>query len=140
MTTKKLGKITEMLCQTELMKLGCSISVPLGDDDRYDFIMDYKGKLYKIQAKTSHETRNNSYEFSTRCVRYNSSGYYSTTYDEKQIDFFSTIIENECYLIPVSECSKSSKTLRFKPKENNQPIPNNTNALNYKASIQLSKL
>ena len=140
MTTKKLGKITEMQCQVELMKLGCSVSVPLGDDDRYDFIIDYNGKLYKVQAKTSHETNYGSYEFSTRCVRYNSKGYYTTTYNEEQIDFFSTMINNECYLIPVSECGKKSKALRFEPKKNNQPISDNTNALFYKAEVQLQKL
>lgn len=106
MTTKKQGKITEMKCQVELMKLGCSISVPLGDDDRYDFIVDYDGKLLKIQAKTSYETNCGSYEFSTRCVRYNSIGFYTTNYNEKQIDFFATMINNECYLVPVSECGK----------------------------------
>ena len=42
MTTKKLGKITEMQCQVELMKLGCSVSVPLGDDDRYDLSQSNK--------------------------------------------------------------------------------------------------
>lgn len=122
------------------MKLGCSISVPLGDDDRYDFIMDYKGKLYKVQAKASHKTKNNSYAFSTRCVRYNSKGYYSTTYDKTQIDFFSTVINEKCYLIPVSECGKCEKALRVQDKKNNQPISENTNALLYEAEVQLQRL
>ena len=51
LNTKILGNTTEMECMLECMKLGIQVSIPFGEDSRYDFIMDYDNKLYKIQCK-----------------------------------------------------------------------------------------
>ena len=37
------------------MKLGYNVSIPFGEDSRYDFIVDINDKLYKIQCKTCSE-------------------------------------------------------------------------------------
>ena len=49
--TKILGNTTEMECMLECLKLDIQVSIPFGEDSRYDFIMDYNGKLYRIQSK-----------------------------------------------------------------------------------------
>ena len=40
---------------TYLYGLGYSISIPFGNADKYDLILDIDGKLYKIQVKHSSE-------------------------------------------------------------------------------------
>ena len=51
--TKRIGNLTELQCITYLYELGCSISIPYGNSDKYDIIMDIKNKLYKVQIKHS---------------------------------------------------------------------------------------
>ena len=53
--TKLKGNLTEMQCMLAFMKLGYQISIPFGEDCRYDFIADINNKLYRIQCKTSSE-------------------------------------------------------------------------------------
>ena len=55
MNTKQLGNLTELQCMTYLYELGYSISIPFGNADKYDLILDIDNKLYKIQIKHSSE-------------------------------------------------------------------------------------
>ena len=57
--TKKLGNLTELQCMTYLYELGYSISIPFGNADKYDLILDVKDKLYKIQIKHCSEYYDN---------------------------------------------------------------------------------
>ena len=43
--TKIKGLTTELLCQAYLTSLGYNISIPIGEDCRYDMILDLNGKL-----------------------------------------------------------------------------------------------
>ena len=47
---KQIGNLTELQCITRLYELGCSISIPYGDSEKYDFILDVNGNLYKFNA------------------------------------------------------------------------------------------
>ena len=47
--SKEIGNLTELQCITGLYELGCDISIPFGNSQKYDLIMDWKGKLYKVQ-------------------------------------------------------------------------------------------
>ena len=58
MTTKEKGNLTELLCLCEFAKLGIKVSIPYGEDCKYDFIIDIYGHLLKIQCKTSHKLEN----------------------------------------------------------------------------------
>ena len=51
--TKLKGNLTEMECMTAFMELGYQVSIPFGEDSRYDFIADVNNRLYRIQCKTS---------------------------------------------------------------------------------------
>lgn len=48
LSTKDLGAQTELQCLAYLHRLGYNVSIPWGDNARYDFILDIAGKLYKI--------------------------------------------------------------------------------------------
>lgn len=48
------------------LQLGYNVLTPYGDCERYDFVVDIKGKFYKIQVKSSREKENGSFiEFNT---------------------------------------------------------------------------
>ena len=46
--TKKRGNLTDLQCMTAFMELGYQVSIPFGEDSRYDFVADINDKLYKI--------------------------------------------------------------------------------------------
>ena len=114
LTSKQKGNLTELQVITYLYSLGYQCSLPYGENSRYDLIADIDGKLIKIQVKTSSLKNNNleAIEFSCRSSRINSKGTINTRYTKDEIDYFATYWNNQCYLIPVNECSVS-KTLRF---------------------------
>lgn len=122
---KVLGNTTEMECMLECMKLGIQVSIPFGEDSRYDFIMDYNGKLYRIQSKHCSEVLDAAgqvvaIKFKTvRQSGSNAATYSRTKYTKDEIDYFSTSYCGKCYLVPVEQCS-TLKLLRIIPPKNSQ--------------------
>lgn len=144
MNTKEIGNLTELQCITGLYELGCDISLPFGNSQKYDLIIDWNCNLYKVQVK--HSTPNYStdgqiegYTFKTRWQGHNSNGYTQTRYTKKDTDFFATFFDGNVYLIPVEECSGDNKKLRIIPPKNGQKIGVNF-AKDYLAKEVLSKL
>ena len=123
MDSKQKGNLTELRCLTAFVELGCTVSIPYGDNARYDFIAEVNKHLYKIQVKTSCLKKNteDAIYFSCRSTVVNCSGIKRSTYSEEDVDFFATYWEGKCYLIPRKECS-SEKTLRFAPPKNGQTV------------------
>ncbi len=124
MNTKELGNLTELQCITRLYELGCSVSIPFGNSDKYDAIIDINDTLYKIQIKHGNihidELGEEDYlKFNCYWQGHNRNGYSRNLYKKNEIDFFATFYNNECYLIPLNECSLE-KTLRIKPPKNGQ--------------------
>ena len=93
--------------------MGYDISTPIGDNARYDFILDINHRLYKIQCKTSSLIEDGVYKFKTCSTQINTKGNYTRFYTEEEIDFF-----NQCFLIPLGHTSRGGyKIMRFsKPK------------------------
>lgn len=52
--TLQKGMITELKCMEKLISMGYYISIPYGNSNKYDLILDYNNKLYRIQIKTAH--------------------------------------------------------------------------------------
>lgn len=139
LSTKALGAQTELQCLTYLHGLGYDISIPWGDNARYDFVLDVNHNLYKVQVKTSHQIDEGVYKFQTRSTYVNSQGNRTAGYTENDVDFFATFIDGKCYLIPLSETSTREKVLRFVKPKNNQ-VKGITFAQNYLAEEQLKDL
>jgi YHS domain-containing protein len=123
--SKILGNTTEMECMLECMKLGIQVSIPFGEDSRYDFIMEYNGKLYRIQSKHCTEVFDNdghivAIKFKTvRQSGSNATVHTRTKYTKNEIDYFSTSYNGKCYLVPVEQCS-TMKQLRIISPKNGQ--------------------
>lgn len=142
MTAKEKGNYTELRCMAACIENGCTVSIPYGENCKYDFIIDIDGLLFKIQVKTSSlkQGTKDAIIFYCRCNHRNATGITYTTYSSEDIDYFATYWENKIYLIPVDECS-SAKTLRFKTPENNQCRNNSINyAEDYELEKQLDKI
>ena len=136
--SKKKGNLTEMRCMAAFMEHNCGVNIPFGDNSKYDFVADVEGKLLKIQVKTASLKDENAIKFSCRSTHVNCTGVKNIRYSAEEIDYFATYWNNECYLIPIEECS-TEKTLRFAPPKSGQ-VKNITFAKDYALSVQLAKI
>lgn len=120
MNSKQIGNITELETMLAFVKLGYNVLTPYGDCERYDFVVDYKGKFVKVQCKTSHSNDNGaSFSFSGRSCHRKDGNIIHHYYSNEEIDYFATTYNGKCYLIPVEECG-ADKKLRLLPTKNNQ--------------------
>ena len=140
LNSKQKGKLTELQCITAFIQAGCSVSIPYGDDSRYDFIADIDGQLIKVQVKTSSEKKGteNAIVFSCRSTHVNCNGVKNIRYKANEIDYFATYWDNQCYMVPIQEAS-TEKTLRFTPPKNGQ-IKGVSFAKDYLLEKQLEKI
>ena len=138
LTPKQKGNLTEIKCLMAFYELGYHCSIPYGENCRYDLIADINGKLIKIQCKTSREIEPGVISFPCRSTRSNTQSNLQRRYTANEIDYFATIWNNKCYLVPISECS-ASKNLRFISPKNGQKA-GVSYAQNYEIQIQLEKL
>lgn len=115
-----IGEITEQQVALEFLKQGILISKPLVQSSRYDFVADINKKLYKIQVKTGTFKENSYLQFATSTSHTNTQGTLNLSYNADDVDFFATMHENQCYLIPYKLCGKRAQRLRFAPSKNGQ--------------------
>ena len=115
-----IGEITEQEVALEFLKLGILVSKPLVQSSKYDFIVDINHKLYKIQVKTGTFKENAYLEFATSTSHTNTQGTLNLSYSEEDVDFFATMYEGQCYLVPYNLCGKRGQRIRFVPTKNGQ--------------------
>lgn len=116
-----IGEITEQQVALAFLQLGILVSKPLVQSSRYDFVVDINSKLYKIQVKTCHlVTDASGIEFATSTSHTNTQGTLNLSYSANDVDFFATIYNNQCYLIPYALCGKRAQKLRLVPTKNGQ--------------------
>lgn len=112
LTTQFKGKITELQVALALIQRGYMISQPL-IDARYDFVLEKNGKFYRLQVKTCHLVEDKSgVIFSTSNSHTNTTGTSNRNY-KGEADYFATIYNGDCYLIPVNDCGNREKNLEL---------------------------
>lgn len=124
MNSQIIGNITEQKCFLKCIEMGYTVSKPLFDNARYDFILDTGKNLLKIQIKTSRWKDDEHTRFSFNCYSQHSlgGGNKKMKYTNKEIDFFMTEKEGIFYLYPASEVGMTEKTLRMVPTGNGKVI------------------
>ena len=115
-----IGEITEQEVALAFLKQGILLSKPLVQSSRYDFIADINNKLYKIQVKTGNFKENAYLEFATSTSHTNTKGTLNISYTADDVDFFATMYEGQCFLIPYELCGKRNQRIRFVPTQNGQ--------------------
>ena len=137
LNTKQQGNITEIECMLAFLKLGYNVLTPYGDCERYDFVVDIDGILHKIQVKSANINHIDEGYISFKTANKTSQNGKAVRhcYTKKEIDYFMTNYNNQCYLIPVEECSKYEKRLRFVPPRNGQ-----TKGITFATEYELEKV
>lgn len=115
------GEITELEVAESFLALGYQVCKPLVADSRYDFIVDINHKLLRIQVKTSTLSEDGGYiEFKTVSSHTNTQRTVYHTYSAEDVDYFATMHNHQCYLIPISKIGSRSFRLRLQPTKNGQ--------------------
>lgn len=106
----------------EFAKMDVPVSMPLSDNLPYDLIIDYAGKLWKVQVKSStRPTTDGSIGFDLT-----SNNWYSKTvkrYTVEDCDLFVLydLVRNACYIIgPEHFSNRRNFTVRFATPKNRQ--------------------
>lgn len=121
--TKARGVSTELYCEAYLSSLGYNISIPIGEDCRYDMILDIDGKLKRIQIKSCRETKNGLL-FSTSSITTSGHKNVAHKYTKEEIDFIAIYYNHKCYLVPIEEFeNQRQQSLSFSGKRTNLQIP-----------------
>lgn len=131
------GVLTELQCQKDFIERGILVSQPITQDSKYDYIVDIKGILYKIQCKSSSLSTDETY-ISMKTKSTNVRTMKDTYYSKDDIDYFYTTYEDKGYLIPVEVSGHGETRLRFSSSQ-----PNNPNirwASNYEIDKMLQKI
>ena len=76
--------------------------------------------MYKIQVKTGTLKEEAYLEFATSTSHTNTQGTLNQSYSSDDVDFFATMYEGQCYLVPFELCGKRAQRLRFIPTKNGQ--------------------
>lgn len=120
--TQIQGAMTEQKCFLKCIEMGYIISKPLFDNARYDFILDIKGKLYRIQVKTSRwvDEAKTAFVFNGYSQHSTGTGNKRMKYTNQEIDYFMTEQENIFYLYPATETGFVEKSLRIAPTKSGQ--------------------
>ena len=121
LNSKQKGNITELTLMLEFLKLGYNVLTPYGDCERYDFVVDKNGIFIKIQCKTaSTDDEGATFHFSVSSCNRKDGSIVHHSYTKDEIDYFGTVFEGVCYLIPVEECGTRTKRMRLTPPKNGQ--------------------
>lgn len=122
MTTKEQGIIGQAKVLSQFESLGIPVSIPFGDNLPYDLIIDVYGKLYKIQVKTSSQTKDGKTDFGIKRNRNNTNKTYISYYNKNDVDFYAlyAINRDKVFLVPFQEAGVSSIIIRYEYPKNNQ--------------------
>jgi Holliday junction resolvase-like predicted endonuclease len=66
MNTVSIGDIGESLAIAKFTKEGLTVSKPLSNNAKYDLIVEFNNKLYKVQVKTTNSIKEGKMTFATK--------------------------------------------------------------------------
>lgn len=108
---KEIGELSELRFLAEAYSRGFVVSKPFGDNAAYDFIIDFNGKLSRVQCKSTATLDERG-----RFIIYTVHGRMGDqVYSIASVDFLACYVFqfNAWYLIPINEVS--TKTIRLYP-------------------------
>jgi PD-(D/E)XK endonuclease len=118
--TKSIGELSELIVALELARAGYLVSMPLGENQRYDLVVDDGDKVSRVQVKTG-RLRNGVILFNTYSSHCHRKGVACKPYTD-QIDFFGVYCRDtsSVYLVPIANTTPTSGTLRVEATKNGQ--------------------
>jgi hypothetical protein len=115
--SKDTGDETEAKILHRLASCGYSVSIPFGDNDKYDLVVDDGNRLYRVQCKTGWTTKNGTIRFNTHSQTTDEGDYHESTYHGKIDAFIVRYPKNEkLYWIDIDDAADKKMVLRFEAK------------------------
>lgn len=138
--TKGMENRAEIVIISEFIKAGIAVSIPFGNNEVYDLIIDTKLGFKSVQVK--HGTYRNGCVVAD--IRHRK-GYDKKKYDtyDGKVDYIAVWCEelNTCYLLDMNECNgKTSLNLRIDLPKNNSCISTIIWAKNYEFKDKILSL
>ena len=123
MNSSRKGDESEATVISELMKLGYSVSIPFGDSNRYDLIVDDGETLKKIQVKTANY-KGDKIKFNCYSDVYKNGERETNSYDKTEIDAFVVYCKEigDCFWVDVEKAGVASMTIRLKGGQKNSNL------------------
>jgi len=119
LTYKQLGELGELAFARKAVSLGFHISVPWGESCAYDFIVDWRGRLNRVQVKcVSGRHARHCYQLNC-CRRSTTPPRRLVHYRPNEVDFLAGCVvpENTWYIIPAALfCRRFSLTIPRDPR------------------------
>lgn len=120
--TKGMGNKAEIVIMSEFIKHGIAVSIPFGNNEAYDLVIDTKQGFKSVQVK--HGSIHNGCVLAD--IRHRK-GYDKIKYDtyDGKVDYIAIWCEeiDSCYLIDIAECNgKTRLNLRIEAPKNNSCI------------------
>lgn len=119
---KTKGDVTEAYVAARLLELGYTVLRPLGDNARYDLVVEQNGSFSRVQCKTARwgDAEHASLVFSACSTNWHlrdgKRGYHG---DAELFGVYFPPL-HAVYLVPVRECGHTEVRLRLAPARNNQ--------------------
>jgi hypothetical protein len=115
MNSKDVGDISNYCIIAKLLKLGKKVLLPVGDNYRYDIVVEENGNFFRIQSKTGRFNKDKTcIKFETCSSQYHRGkkkiGYIG------EIDYFAIyFLElDKVYLVPVADAPSTQMELKLK--------------------------
>jgi len=119
--TKSIGDASEATMIGILVRAGCLVSIPFGENHRYDLVAEIGGALKRIQVKTG-RLRKGVVLFNC-CSTHGHRGHPNRPYTGNEIDYYGVFCPElgSAYLVPIAAVRATTVgSLRVEPTTNGQ--------------------
>lgn len=97
-----------------MVRRGYLVSVPFGDNSKYDLVVDDEGTLYRVQCKTAWQTSRDTIRFNTHSQTTKDGEYHETTYHGVIDAFIVGYPERDTlYWIDIADATEHKMDLRY---------------------------
>ena len=133
MNTKDVGDTSEAVVLAELKRLGYTVLLPFGDNERYDMVYECDKGFTRVQVKTGHVRDGDKVVFNTASRGLNQP---QEPYTKNEIDIFIVYCSeiDKLYVVDVEDAPSSEMSLRIKRPQIDHPN------INYAEDYTLSNL
>ena len=105
---KERGEQAEAIFLAKALSEGFVVCKPWGDNQSYDFILEYRGRLCKVQVKSCTYFRKSSKGGNYYLYLKKGGAKGSKAYTLQDTDFIAIFVENVFYIIPTKELKAQS--------------------------------
>lgn len=122
---KSKGDVSELMVTARLIELGRAVLKPIGDNQRYDLVVEDAGEFKRVQVKTGYTDSQAS-----SCIRFPTCSSANHTVGGKkhdyrgEVDYFAVYypVTRTVYWVPVNDVGTSVASLRLAPARNGQTV------------------